>query len=163
MSRTLSRLKKKGGNSLKMPQWKRASSRVEGRISWFFSSCNSKRGVPLELQQGPHGPTRGASGKSSLHMSREGPLGIPLQSLPGLRFSSGVEARTSGFLSRADIDLGVSLGCPQSSQASSHVEPCKSALLSSRKSSVRLPVELTIEIGGFLSRGHRAVTPAIVF
>ena len=43
-------------------------------------------------------------------MSREGPLGIPLQSLPGLRSSSGVEAGTSGFLSRADMDLGVPHG-----------------------------------------------------
>ena len=103
------------------------------------------------------------SGRSSLHMSHDGRLGIPLQSLLGPRSSSGVEARTSGFLSRADIDLGVSLGCPQSSQASSHVEPCKSALLSSRKSSVRLPVELTIGIGGFLSTCHRAVTPFIMF
>ena len=61
------------------------------------------------------------------------------------------------------MDLGVALGRAQGSQALSRVEPCKSALLSSRKSSVRLPAELTIEIGGFLSRGHRAVTPAIVF
>ena len=55
------------------------------------------------------------------------------------------------------------LGRPQGSQASSHVEPCKSALLSSLESSVRLPVELTIGIGGFLLRHHRAVSPAIVF
>ena len=163
VSRTLSELRREPGISLETPQRKSASACLERRISWFFSSCGSKLGVPLELQQGHQGPVRGASGSSSLHASREGPLGIPLQSLLGPRSSSGVEARTSGFLSRADIDLGVSLGCPQSSQASSHVEPCKSALLSSRKSSVRLPVELTIEIGGFLSRGHRAVTPAIVF
>ena len=76
---------------------------------------------------------------------------------------AGVEARTSGFLSRADMDLGVPLGHPQGSQASSRVEPCKSALLSSRKSSARFPVGLTIGISGFLSRCHRAVTSAIVF
>ena len=55
------------------------------------------------------------------------------------------------------------MGRPQGSQASSRVEPCKSALLSSLNSSVRLPVDLTIGIGVFLLRHHRAVTPAIVF
>ena len=45
------------------------------------------------------------SGRSSLHMSHDGRLGIPLQSLLGPRSSSGVEARTSGFLSMANMDL----------------------------------------------------------
>ena len=103
------------------------------------------------------------SGKSSFHSSRDGPLAIPLQSLPGPRSPSGVEARTSGFLSRDDIDLGVPVGHPQRIQASCPVEPCKSTLLSIGKSSVRLPVVLSKGIGGFLSRRHRAVTPAIVF
>ena len=61
------------------------------------------------------------------------------------------------------MDLGVPLGRLQGSQASSCVEPCKSALLSSQKISVRLPVRLTIQISGFLSRHLRAVTPAIMF
>ena len=104
----------------------------------------------------------GASGRSSLHSNCQGPLGIPLQSLPCPRSSHGVEAGTSGILSVADMDFRVPLGRPLVSQASSSVEPCKSALLSSGKSSVSLPVGLTIGICGFLSRGHRAVTPAIV-
>ena len=37
VSRTLSRLKREGGISLEKSQQKRASSRVEGRISWFSS------------------------------------------------------------------------------------------------------------------------------
>ena len=90
-----------------MPQWKRASSHIEGRISWFFLSCGRKREVPLELGRGPQGPARVASGKSSLHASCEGPLKIPLQSVPGLKSSSEAEAGTSGFLSSADMDLGV--------------------------------------------------------
>ena len=55
-------LKREGGISLKMPQWKMTSSRVEGRISWFFSSCSRKLGFlsrydgelsdPLTLTQG---------------------------------------------------------------------------------------------------------------
>ena len=61
------------------------------------------------------------------------------------------------------MDLGVALGRAQGSQALSRVEPCKSALLSSRKSSVSLPFVLTTGIGGFLLRCHRAVTNTIVF
>ena len=82
------------------------------------------------------------SGTSSLHASFEGPLGIPLQSLLGPRSSFGVQVGTSVFLSRANIELGLPLGFAQESQASFHVETCNSALLSSWKSSVRLPVEL---------------------
>ena len=41
----------------------------------------------------------------------------------GARLSSGVEAGTSGFLSRADKYLGVPLGYPQGSHPSSCVEP----------------------------------------
>ena len=47
MSRTLSRLKKKGVISLETVHLKGASSHVEGRISCFFLSCGSKVGVPL--------------------------------------------------------------------------------------------------------------------
>ena len=84
-----------------------------------------------------------ASGKSSLRASCEGPLGIPLQSLPGPRSSFGIEARTSGFLSSIAMDLGVPLEFPQGRQSLSRVETCKSILHSSCKSSVRIPVGLT--------------------
>ena len=50
--------------------------------------------VPLELQQGPQGPTLVASGKVSLQASSEGPLRIPLQSVPGPMYSSGAKAVT---------------------------------------------------------------------
>ena len=162
MSRNLSALRREGGISLEKPQWKRALAPIEGKSPdfFFFLSCG---GDLLELQWGTQGPDRGASGRSSLHANLEGPLWLPLQSLPGPRSSSGVEAGTSGFLSRVYIDLGVPRGHPKWSQASSCVEPCKRALLSSQKSSVRLLVGLTIGIGGFPVRGHRTVTPAIVF
>ena len=83
----------------------------------------------------------GASGTSSLCARCLGTLGIPLQSLPGLRYSSGVEVGTSGFLSSVYMDLGVSWEFPQGNQASSHVETCKSPFHPSCKSTVRLPVE----------------------
>ena len=142
VSSTLSRLKREGEISFEMPQWKRTSSCIEGRISWFFSSCCRKHGVPLELQWGPQGPAHVASGKSCLHVSCKGPLGIPLQSVPAPRSSSGAEARTSGFFSSADMDLGVPVEFPQWFQASSRVETWKCTFLLRRKSSVWLPVEL---------------------
>ena len=143
MRRTVSRLKSKGGISLETPQQKKASSRLEGRISWFFSSYSSKLGVLLELRWGHQGPAHAASGKFSLHVSCEGPLGIPLQSQPGPRSSSGVEAGNSGFLAIAYLDLGVPMEFQQGSQASSGVETCKSGFLSTCKGSFRIPVMLT--------------------
>ena len=106
MSRTLSRLKREGGISLKTPQQKRASSCVEGRISWFFSSSGRKLEVPLEIRRGAQGPAHVASGKCSVHANCEGPLRIPLQSVSVPKSSSGAKAATSGFLSSADMDLG---------------------------------------------------------
>ena len=50
-------LKKECGISLEMLLWKKASSRIEGRISWFFLSPGRKLGVLLEFLQGPQDPT----------------------------------------------------------------------------------------------------------
>ena len=96
-------------------------------------------------------------------MSHDGPFGIQLQSLLGIRSPSIIEAGSSAFNSRADMDCGVPLGRPEGSQGliscramhvRSHLKP---------ESSVRLPVGLTIGIDGFLSKCHRAVTPDILF
>ena len=70
-----------------------------------------------------------ASGMSSLHVSHELPLGIPLKSVLGPRSSSGAEATNSGFLSSADKNLRVPTEFPQGSQALSHVVTGKSAFL----------------------------------
>ena len=48
-----------------------------------------------------------------------GPLRIPLPSMPGPKILCGVCAGTLGFLSSADMDLGVLLESPQGSQSSS--------------------------------------------
>ena len=47
---TLSSSKREGGISLEMLQWKRVSSYIEGRISWFFPSCHRKLEVLLNLK-----------------------------------------------------------------------------------------------------------------
>ena len=121
----------------------RRRSRKGTHLAWFFSSCGRKLGVPLKLRWGTQGPASVASGNSSLHVSWEGTLGIPLQLLPGLRSSSGDEAATSGFLSLADMDLEVPMEFPERSQASSRVEMCKFSFLPSCNGKVRFPVELT--------------------
>ena len=69
----------------------------------------------FQVTMGTSRPAHGDSGKSSLHASCTGPLGIPLQLLLQPRSSSTVEARTSGFFSSADMDLGVYLEFPQGS------------------------------------------------
>ena len=68
-----------------------------------------------------------------------GPLGIPLPSMPGPKTLCGVGGGTSGFLSSADMDLGVLLESPQGSQSSSRVGACTCAFLPSCSSSVPLP------------------------
>ena len=68
-----------------------------------------------------------------------GPLGIPLPSMPGPKTLSGVGAETCGFLSSADMDLGVLLEFPQRSQSSSRMGACTCAFLPSCSSSVTLP------------------------
>ena len=50
--------------------------------------------VLLELRRRPQGPTRVASGKASLHTSCEGYLGIPHQSVPGPKSTTGAKAGT---------------------------------------------------------------------
>ena len=70
-----------------------------------------------------------ALGKSSLHAICDMSLGIPLQSVPDPRSSSEDEAGNPWILSSVYMDLGVPMEFLQRSQASSHVETCKSAIL----------------------------------
>ena len=111
----------------------------------FMDKLIGAQGVPVS--------TRVASYPSGFLSSRCRGRGPQLELRPEPQGSSQGRTWISGFLH--GIHRGV--------RASSLVEPCKSALLLSQKSSVRLHVRLAIGIGGFLSRGHRAVTPAIVF
>ena len=84
----------------------RDSSCTEGRISWFLSRYGGKIWVPLELQQGPQGPSRVASEKSGLFSSCQGHFGIPLEVLPVNRAVSNVQLVNSVFLSSGNRDLG---------------------------------------------------------
>ena len=68
-----------------------------------------------------------------------GPLGIPLPSMPEHKTLCGVGGGTGGFLSSADMDLGVLLESPQGRQSSSRVGACTCTFLPSCSSSVTLP------------------------
>ena len=117
MSRTLSRLKGDGRISLEMPQRKRASSHIEGRISWFFSSCGRKRGVPLELRRDLRDllvlpqeslvcmrVTRGHSGFLSCQCQVLSPH---MKLRPEPRVSSPVLTWILGFLSSFNMESGL--------------------------------------------------------
>ena len=68
-----------------------------------------------------------------------GPLRIPLPSKPGTKILFRLGTGTCGFLSSADMDLGLLLESPQESQSSSRVGACTCAFLPSCSSSVPLP------------------------
>ena len=98
-----------------------------------------------------------------------GPLGIPLPSKLGPKTLCGASAGTCGFLSSADMNLGVLLDTPQGSQSSSRVGECTCAFLPSCSSSVRFPsrgsrdlwLSLEASSRGFPTRlSHRAVPRA---
>ena len=75
--------------SLQTPQQKWASSRLEGRTSWIFSSC----GRCSRLKTGTSGTRSGGlrNGQTPCEYAR-GPLGIPLPSMPVPKTLCGVGA-----------------------------------------------------------------------
>ena len=141
VSSTLSRFSRESEISLETLLWKRASSHVEGRISWFFSSCGGKLWVPLKLRWGPQGPAHVASEKSDLFSSCKGHIGFPHESLPANRAVSRVQSGYSVFLSGGDRDLRLFIKAQLGSQVSSVVEAWNSAFLSSCPRDVRAPVK----------------------
>ena len=68
-----------------------------------------------------------------------GPLGIPLETMPGPKTFCGVGVGNGGFLTSADMDLGVLLESPQGSQSSSRVGAFTCVFLPSCSFSVALP------------------------
>ena len=100
---------------LEMPQRKWASSHLEGRTSWIFSSCGRCSRLTTWTTRTRFGGLR--KGQS------------PCELLGGL----------SGFLSSADMELGGFLESPQGRKSSSRVGTCTCAFLPSCSSSVTLP------------------------
>ena len=99
-----------------------------------------------------------ASGKAiSLRVTR-GPVRIPLPSMPGPKTLCGVSAGTCGFLSSADMDLGVILESPQGSQSSSRVGACTCAFLPNCSSNVVLPFAWIKGSGAFRRGFHTGLS-----
>ena len=153
MSSTLLSFKREGALSLKMLQHKRASSSMQGRISWCAWRCGGKLTVSLEL-----------------HVD----LGEPLMSPQGSQISFGIARGTLGLLAhhcrneyglilslgrnlRVPLHFGVSAELEQGSQASSCVEARNLACLLSCSWSDRSLVELYLEHVAF-SRGCNRVS-----
>ena len=155
-------LRREGGISLETPQWKRTSSRIEGKISWIFSSCGIKIGIPLELRWGPQGPSHGGLGN----------VQSPCE-LRGASRDSAVVAARPVVLIWSWGNLRFALPCRHGSQSSSGVSTGESGRISCGDMHVHSPLELEkqrqassqvdIRISGFLSRCHRSIIPATVF
>ena len=101
-----------------------------------------ERRIPFLTKQRNGTSSRDEEGKPGLFLSCGGTLGVPLECRRGRRRTSSVELRVSRTLSRLKKEGGLSLEMEKQCQASSQVD---------------------IGISGFLSRSHRAVTPAMVF
>ena len=106
-----------------------------------LSSCNGNLRDRLVLPK-----------KSGPFSSCEGPVGIPLKSLPVNRAVSRVQSGNSVFLSSGDRDLGLPIEVQLGSQASSAVEAWNSVFLLSCQRAVMPPVEFRQGIWAF-SRG----------
>ena len=121
--------------SLETLQRKWASSRLEGRTSWIFSSCGRCSGLRwgntgtrsggLRKGQSPFELLGGLSGFLSLRYRGLRPC---VQSVP-----------ETGFFSSADMHLGVFLESPKGSQSTSRLGACTCAFLPSCSSSATLP------------------------
>ena len=81
MSSTLSSSKREHGLSLETLQRKRASSSMQGRISWFSWSCGGKLRVPLALHVDLGNPLVSPQGSQISFGIARGHLGIPRASL----------------------------------------------------------------------------------
>ena len=135
------RLKRESGISPKTLLQKKASSHVERRIFWFYSSCGRKLGVSLELQQGNQEPACIASGNSSLHVSCMGlsgflssrcrVLGSHLELRPEPQAFSPVLAWISGYLWSFHSRVRPCLMCRHASPLSSRAGKAVSRFLSS--------------------------------
>ena len=122
--------------SLETPQRKCASSRLEGKTSWIFSTCGKCSRLTTgisgtragRLRKG-QSPCELLGGLSGFHSRRSRGLRPCVESVPEPEDSSPV----------LNIDLGVLLESPQGSQYSSRVVACTCAFLPSCISSVTLP------------------------
>ena len=116
------------GIALHAVQGNRASSRGEGEVSWFFSSCGGNLGYILELRRGWPFHPRVSSATSGLLPSCEGQLGMLLEAWQAIVMPLQLRRETKGPFPRATEILGL-LSTFTRSQASSPLEALISAYL----------------------------------
>ena len=149
--------------SLETPQRKWASSRLEGRTSWIFSSCVRCS----RLRTGTSGTQSGGlrKGQSPCELLW-GLSGFLYRRCRGLRPCVELVPEPE-HASRVDMELGVLLESPLGSQSSSRVGACTCAFLPFCSSSVTLPfawIKGSVDFPrGFPTRlSHRAAPRATV-
>ena len=134
----------KHGIALHAMKGNRSSSRSEGQVSWFFSSCGGNLAYILELRWGWPFKTRVSSATSGLLSTCKAHLVIILENWQGNKDTSGGEAETQGPFPVA-IGILVFLSIFKRSQASSPFEALNSTCstcLSSCERDVRAPFEM---------------------
>ena len=103
------------GIALHAVQGNRASSRLEGEVSLFFSSCGGDLGYILDLRRGwPFNP-RVCSTKSGLLSSYEGHLRSLFEAWQGKRDASRGESGDPGSLSSSHRDTGIPVNIQEES------------------------------------------------
>ena len=95
------------GIALHTMKFIQVSSRGEGEVSWFFSSCCRNLGFPLELRWGWPFKTCVCSATSGLLSSCEGHLTILLEAWQGNMDASQGEAGGPVSLSSCHRDIGI--------------------------------------------------------
>ena len=126
-----------------MLQEKRASSCVDGGISWFVSSCGWRLEIPLQVPWGTQGASHVALEKSGLFLICEGEHRSALESRQGNQASICMEGGISRCFSSCELrqevwvpsschgDLRGPLMLSLGSQESFRVVRCLSGFLSS--------------------------------
>ena len=94
------------GIALHAMQGNRASSLIEGEVSWFFASCSRNLGYIFELWRGWPFKTRVCSATSGLLSSCKGHLGILLEAWQGKTNASRGDGGDAGSLSSSHRDIG---------------------------------------------------------
>ena len=95
------------GIALPTMQGNQASSRGEGEVSWFFSSCGRNLGYILEFRRGWPFKIRVCSATSGLLTSCEGLLCILIEAWQGNRDASRGEAGEPESLYSCHRDIGI--------------------------------------------------------
>ena len=121
---------------LETPQRKWASSRLEGRTFWIFSSCGRCSRLRMRTSGTRSGGLRKGQSPSELHGGLSGFLSHRCQGLRPCVQSVPEPEDSSPVLTWI---LGVLLESPQGSQSSSRVGACTCNFLPNCSSIVRLP------------------------